>query len=109
MTNSPARRPGDLRPGWRRIDPVLLLLLAAGLLLRLWYLGLHNSQSAFFADEGDYYARAIRLAFGDGDVDDFWLIRPPLVVFWLAGLFKLIAGLGLGAHLLLLVRLVQIG
>ncbi|HYF63830.1 MAG TPA: hypothetical protein VD886_13505, partial [Herpetosiphonaceae bacterium] len=63
----------------RRVDPVLLLLLLLGLVLRLWYAGAHNGRSAFFADEGDYYARAIRMAFGAGYSDDFWLIRPPLV------------------------------
>ncbi|HEY1015879.1 MAG TPA: glycosyltransferase family 39 protein, partial [Herpetosiphonaceae bacterium] len=98
--------PARPRAWWR--DPVLLGLLALGLGLRLWYLSIHNGRSAFFADEGDYYARAINMAFGGGYVDDFWLIRPPLVVFWLAGLFKLTALAGLGAHLLLVARLVQI-
>ena len=92
----------------RQIDPVLLLLLGIGLALRLWYLAVHNHRSAFFADEGDYYARAIGLAFGDGYVDDFWLIRPPLVVWWLAAIFKATAILGIPQHILLATRLVQI-
>jgi 4-amino-4-deoxy-L-arabinose transferase-like glycosyltransferase len=93
----------------RRADPILLLLLLVGLLLRLWYAGVHNGRSAFFADEGDYYARAIRMAFGAGYSDDFWLIRPPLVVWWLAAIFKATALVGLPQHILLATRLIQIG
>ncbi len=85
---------------------VLLVLIAIG--LRLWYIALNPiDPSSSTADDGDYYRRALRFAITGLYIDDSWLIRPPLHVFFFAAWLRigvLLGNLKLG---LLLIKLAQ--
>jgi 4-amino-4-deoxy-L-arabinose transferase-like glycosyltransferase len=75
-----ARLLGVLAPHW----PLLLIVLA-GLALRIWLLSVNTLDPRFSnADDGDYYRRALRLAVTGQYLDDSWLIRPPLHVWFFA-------------------------
>lgn len=81
-TTTSASRP---RPSW----PLLLLVLI-GVALRLWIIAVSPLDPRFStADDGDYYRRALHLAVTNQYVDDSWLIRPPLHVFFFAFWLKL--------------------
>ncbi|KPV48404.1 hypothetical protein SE17_38265, partial [Kouleothrix aurantiaca] len=74
---------------WRaalaRIDWPLVLLVLAGGALRLWFIGVSPLDPRFStADDGDYFRRALRFAATGQYIDDSWLIRPPLHVFFFA-------------------------
>ena len=76
-------------PAWRavaaRIDWPLVLLVLAGVALRLWFIGVSPLDPRFStADDGDYFRRALRFAATGQYIDDSWLIRPPLHVFFFA-------------------------
>jgi tetratricopeptide (TPR) repeat protein len=87
----------------------LLLLIALGLALRLWLLSLTPLDPRFSnADDGDYYRRALRLAVTGQYLDDSWLIRPPLHVFFFAAWLRLAIALGRPDLGVLLVQLAQI-
>ncbi|MCU0493909.1 MAG: glycosyltransferase family 39 protein, partial [Chloroflexaceae bacterium] len=95
-----------------RLSPAMLALgalLLLGLVLRLWFIGINPIDPRFStADDGDYYQRALRFAVTGQYIDDFWLIRPPLHVFFFAAIIRV--GLLLGDPLLALplVRGVQV-
>ena len=74
---------------------VLGLLVVLGFGLRLWFLSLGLPTPQFSsADDGDYYQRALRFATTGQYIDDFWLIRSPLHVFFFAFLLKISIILG---------------
>jgi hypothetical protein len=75
--------------GWR-VSPItatyaiLALLVVASIALRLWFISVNPLDPRYSnADDGDYYRRALRFAVTGAYVDDAWLIRPPLHVFFL--------------------------
>jgi 4-amino-4-deoxy-L-arabinose transferase-like glycosyltransferase len=63
----------------------LLAIVLLGVGLRLWMIGISPLDPSYSnADDGDYYRRALRLALTGQYIDDNWLIRPPLHVFFYA-------------------------
>ncbi len=86
----------------------LILLVLAGIALRLWMIGVSPLDPRFSsADDGDYYRRALRLAVSGQYVDDAWLIRPPLHVFFFAFWLRLALILGQPQFGVLLIQLAQ--
>jgi hypothetical protein len=70
-----------------RVQPYLPLLaiVLLGVALRLWMIAISPLDPSYSnADDGDYYRRALRLALTGQYIDDNWLIRPPLHVFFYA-------------------------
>ena len=116
-TNAPpvplrARAAHPATAAWRaalaRINWPLLLIVAAGVALRLWFIGASPLDPRFStADDGDYYRRALRLAITGAYVDDSWLIRPPLHVFFFAFWLRLALVLGRPTLGVLLIELAQ--
>ncbi len=107
---APARRTSAWRRLAARIDWPLLVLVLLGVALRLWFISASSLDPRFStADDGDYYRRALRFAVTGQYLDDSWLIRPPLHVFFFA--FWLRAALLFGSPTLgvLLVQLAQVG
>jgi hypothetical protein len=63
----------------------LLAVVLLGIGLRLWMIGISPLDPSYSnADDGDYYRRALRFALTGQYIDDNWLIRPPLHVFFYA-------------------------
>ncbi|HEU5099958.1 MAG TPA: glycosyltransferase family 39 protein [Roseiflexaceae bacterium] len=63
----------------------LLAIVLLGIGLRLWMIGISPLDPSYSnADDGDYYRRALRFALTGQYIDDNWLIRPPLHVFFYA-------------------------
>ncbi len=63
----------------------LLAIVLLGTGLRLWMIAISPLDPSYSnADDGDYYHRALRLALTGQYIDDNWLIRPPLHVFFYA-------------------------
>ena len=63
----------------------LFVLIGIGIALRLWMISISPLDPRFSnADDGDYYQRALRFAVTGQYLDDSWLIRPPLHVFFFA-------------------------
>jgi hypothetical protein len=86
----------------------LALLVLAGVALRLWLISFTPLDPRFSnADDGDYYQRALRLAVTGQYVDDAWLIRPPLHVFFFALWLRVALLLGQPESGVLLVQLAQ--
>ncbi len=86
----------------------LLLIVVLGVALRLWMIGVSPLDPRFStADDGDYYKRALRLAVTGQYVDDSWLIRPPLHVFFFALWIKLALLIGRPTLGILLIELAQ--
>lgn len=101
MTNTISASSPRPRPNW----PLLLLVLV-GVALRLWLIAASPLDPRFStADDGDYYRRALHFAVTGQYVDDSWLIRPPLHVFFFAFWLKLALLLG---NPTLGVRLIQL-
>lgn len=74
----------------RRALGLLLLLIVIGVVLRVWLIGISPLDPRFSnADDGDYYRRALRFAVTGNYIDDAWLIRPPLHVFFYALCLKI--------------------
>ncbi len=89
---------------------IIIGLIVLGLALRIWFLSVNAIDPRFStADDGDYYQRAMRLAITGAYIDDFWLIRPPLHVFFFAFLLRISILLGDLTMGLGLIRAVQIG
>jgi hypothetical protein len=107
----------DLRLWWRAfvhrkpqigIGTRLLLLVLAGVALRLWLIGFTPLNPSFStADDGDYYQRAFRFAVTGQYIDDGWLIRPPLHVLFFALWLRLAVLIGHPQLGVLLVQLAQ--
>jgi hypothetical protein len=86
----------------------LLLIVGLGVALRLWMIWVSPLDPRFStADDGDYYRRALRLAVTGQYVDDSWLIRPPLHVFFFAFWLRLALLIGRPALGILLIELAQ--
>ncbi|HWQ13082.1 MAG TPA: glycosyltransferase family 39 protein [Roseiflexaceae bacterium] len=95
--------PAPLNPRW-----LLALLVLACVALRLWLMAVSPLDPRFSnADDGDYYQRALRLAVTGQYVDDAWLIRPPLHVFFFALWLRLALLLGQPQLGVVLVQLAQ--
>ncbi len=97
-----------------RVSPIttayalLAVLVVAGVVLRLWFISVSPLNPRYSnADDGDYYRRALRFAVTGVYVDDSWLIRPPLHVFFFAFWLRLALILGLPQLGLLFVQLAQ--
>jgi len=87
---------------------LLAVLVVAGVVLRLWFISVSPLNPRYSnADDGDYYRRALRFAVTGVYVDDSWLIRPPLHVFFFAFWLRLALILGLPQLGLLFVQLAQ--
>jgi hypothetical protein len=86
----------------------LLLIVVLGVALRLWMIGVSPLDPRFStADDGDYYKRALRFAVTGQYIDDSWLIRPPLHVFFFALWLKLALLIGRPALGIPLIELAQ--
>jgi 4-amino-4-deoxy-L-arabinose transferase-like glycosyltransferase len=86
----------------------LLLIIVVGVALRLWLISVNPlDPSSSNADDGDYYRRALRLALTGRYLDDSWLIRPPLHVFFFAFWLRVALTAGLSQLGLLLIQLAQ--
>jgi 4-amino-4-deoxy-L-arabinose transferase-like glycosyltransferase len=86
----------------------LLLLVLAGVALRLWLISFTPLNPSFSsADDGDYYQRAFRFAVTGQYIDDGWLIRPPLHVLFFALWLRLAVLIGHPQLGVLLVQLAQ--
>src|SRR6266496_1590190 len=86
----------------------LLLIVVLGVALRLWMIGVSPLDPRFStADDGDYYKRALRFAVTGQYIDDSWLIRPPLHVFFFALWLKLALLVGRPTLGILLIELAQ--
>ena len=73
----------------------LLAIVLLGVGLRLWMIAISPLDPSYSnADDGDYYHRALRLALTGQYIDDNWLIRPPLHVFFYALWLRLAIVLG---------------
>lgn len=98
--------------GLRRIlrpHRVLWLIIVLGMLLRLWLIQISPLDPAFSnADDGDYFRRALRFALMGQYLDDAWLIRPPLHVFFFAAFIRLAVLVGQPLQALLYVQLAQV-
>lgn len=99
-----------------RVSPValtwgaLVLLVVAGVALRLWFISVSPLDPQYSnADDGDYYRRALRFAVTGAYIDDAWLIRPPLHVFFFALWLRLALILGIPQFGVLFVQLAQTG
>jgi len=99
--------------GWR-VSPItatyaiLALLVVAGIALRLWFISVNPLDPRYSnADDGDYYRRALRFAVTGAYVDDAWLIRPPLHVFFFAFWLRVALVLGVPQLGLLFIQLAQ--
>ncbi len=87
---------------------LLALIIVLGIGLRLWMISISPLDPRFSnADDGDYYRRALRLAVTGQYLDDSWLIRPPLHVFFFAIWLRLALLLGLPQYGVLVVQLAQ--
>ncbi|MGB9751019.1 glycosyltransferase family 39 protein [Roseiflexus castenholzii] len=87
---------------------LLALLALAGVVLRLWFISVSPLDPRYSnADDGDYYRRALRFAVTGAYVDDAWLIRPPLHVFFFALWLRLALILGIPQQGVLFVQLAQ--
>jgi 4-amino-4-deoxy-L-arabinose transferase-like glycosyltransferase len=92
-----------VRPLWLLAGLVLL-----GIALRVWFISINPiDPSSSTADDGDYFRRALRFAVSGQYIDDSWLIRPPLHVFFFAAWLRI--GLMFGSVTLgtLLIQLAQ--
>ncbi len=79
----------------RRVFLVILVLAMLAFALRVWYSRVNGLLPQFSnADDGDYYQRALRFVVTGRYVDDSWLIRPPLHVWFFAACLKLALLLG---------------
>jgi 4-amino-4-deoxy-L-arabinose transferase-like glycosyltransferase len=86
----------------------LLLIIVAGVALRLWLISVNSLDPRFSnADDGDYYRRALRLALTGQYLDDSWLIRPPLHVFFFAFWIRVALAAGQPQLSLVLIQLAQ--
>jgi len=86
----------------------LLLIIVVGIALRLWLISVNSLDARFSnADDGDYYRRALRLALTGQYLDDSWLIRPPLHVFFFAFWIRVALVAGQPQLSLLLIQLAQ--
>ena len=91
------------RPG-----SLLFLIILIGIVLRLWLITISPLDPSFSnADDGDYYRRALRFALTGQYLDDAWLIRPPLHVFFFAVWIRLAMLLGQPLHIVQSVQLAQ--
>ena len=87
---------------------LVIVLVAVG--LRLWFIWLNPiDASASTADDGDYYRRALRFAVTGQYIDDSWLIRPPLHVFFFTLWLRVGVLLGDLKSGILLIKLAQVG
>jgi hypothetical protein len=97
-----------LRSHLARLPWALLLLIAAGVALRLWLIGVSPLDPRYSnADDGDYFRRALRLAVTGQYLDDSWLIRPPGHIFFFAFWLRLALLLGVPQYGVLFVQLAQ--
>jgi hypothetical protein len=88
----------------------LILIIGAGVALRLWLIGVNALDPRFSdADDGDYYRRALRFAVSGLYIDDNWLIRPPLHVFFFTLWLRLAFLLGNPTLGIVLIQLAQVG
>ena len=86
----------------------LLAIVLLGIGLRLWMIGISPLDPSYSnADDGDYYRRALRFALTGQYIDDNWLIRPPLHVFFYAFWLRLALLLGRPALGLPLIQIAQ--
>ena len=86
----------------------LLAIVLLGVGLRLWMIAITPLDPSYSnADDGDYYRRALRLALTGQYIDDNWLIRPPLHVFFYALWLRLAIILGRPALGVPLIQLAQ--
>jgi 4-amino-4-deoxy-L-arabinose transferase-like glycosyltransferase len=86
----------------------LLLIVVAGVALRLWLISVSPLDARFSnADDGDYYRRALRFALTGQYIDDSWLIRPPLHVLFFALWIRVAIAAGWPQLSLLLIQLAQ--
>ena len=97
-----------------RVSPItatyatLALLVVASIALRLWFISVNPLDPRYSnADDGDYYRRALRFAVTGAYVDDAWLIRPPLHVFFFAFWLRVALILGVPQLGLLFIQLAQ--
>lgn len=87
----------------------LLLLVVVAIALRLWIIAVSPLDPRFSnADDGDYYRRALRFAVTGQYVDDSWLIRPPLHVFFFAAWLRLALLIGKPSLGVLFIQLAQV-
>ena len=87
----------------------LLAIVLLGIGLRLWMIGISPLDPSYSnADDGDYYRRALRLAMTGQYIDDNWLIRPPLHVFFYAFWLRLAIMIDRPALGVLFIQLAQI-
>lgn len=94
----------------RRHSFWLALIVLVGVALRLWLIALTPLDPRFSnADDGDYFRRALRLAVTGQYLDDSWLIRPPLHVFFFAAWIKLALLIGRPELSVLFIQLAQTG
>lgn len=99
----------ERRAALAAINWPLILLVLAGVALRLWYISISPLDPRYSnADDGDYYRRALRLAVTGMYLDDAWLIRPPLHVFFFAFWLRLALAFGVPQFSLLFVQLAQV-
>ncbi|MEO7908413.1 MAG: glycosyltransferase family 39 protein [Roseiflexaceae bacterium] len=88
----------------------LLAIVLLGIGLRLWMIGISPLDPSYSnADDGDYYRRALRLALTGQYIDDNWLIRPPLHVFFYALWLRLAIIIGRPALGVPFIQLAQTG
>ncbi len=87
---------------------LLTVLVVTGVILRLWFISVSPLDPRYSnADDGDYYRRALRFAVTGAYVDDAWLIRPPLHVFFFAFWLRLALVLGVPQLGVLFVQVAQ--
>src|SRR5262245_35485663 len=87
---------------------LLTLIVLLGVALRFWMIWVSPLDPRFSnADDGDYYRRALRLAVTGHYIDDAWLIRPPLHVFFFAFWLRLALLAGVPQLGVLFVQLAQ--
>jgi 4-amino-4-deoxy-L-arabinose transferase-like glycosyltransferase len=86
----------------------LILIVLAGVALRLWLISFTPLDASFStADDGDYYQRAFRFAVTGQYIDDGWLIRPPLHTLFFALWLRIAVLLGHPQSGVLLIQLAQ--
>jgi hypothetical protein len=86
----------------------LIAIVTIGIMLRLWMISFSPLDPSYSnADDGDYYRRALRFAVTGQYIDDNWLIRPPLHVFFFACWLKLALLLGQPSLGIPLIKLAQ--